>query len=354
MILSFRKIITHKTIFFLLIGIALASCKSSYMTLTIENMQHAKEELSPDIQSITLMNRSMTSQFQNYREDSLQMYFYRKGFQLSNIVLDSTAADTTIRALADLMFESGRYDVVIPLERNIKRSLAYGILPDTLPSDQVREICTIFNTDALMVLERFVIKAMADYSREKVFYSASGNEYLYATLDLKYSAFFRIYKPGTKTLIKEIELNDTIYWESTDFTQEGLFSKLPSVKQALINAGIKVALDVDSKLSPTWIPEKRGYFLLNRKDDQGQRFMRENKYDEAANYWAEIAKSTNKKIRSKAEFNLALISELNGDIDSAIEFGLKSFYSHYRFQTETYLKKLEARKKVLQKQDNTK
>jgi len=354
MILFFRKIITHKTIFFFLLGITMASCKSSYVILTIENMQHAKEELPSDIQSITLMNRSMTSQFQNYREDSLQMYFYRKGFQLSNIVLDSTAADTTIRALADLMFESGRYDVVIPLERNIKRSLAYAALPDTLPSDKVREICTIFKTDALMVLERFVIKAMADYSREKVFYSASGNEYLYATLDLKYSAFFRIYKPGTKTLVKEIELNDTIYWESTDFTQEGLFSKLPSIKQALINAGIKVALDVDSKLSPTWIPEKRGYFLLNRKDDQGQRFMRENKYDEAANYWAEIAKSTNKKIRSKAEFNLALISELNGDIDRAIEFGLKSFYSHYRFQTETYLKKLEARKKAIQKQDNTK
>jgi hypothetical protein len=283
------------------------------------------------------------------------MYFYRKGFQLSNIVLDSTAADTTIRALAELMFESGRYDVVIPLERNFKRNLSYGILPDTLGPEQVREICTIFKTDALMVLERFVIKTMADYSEEKSIDATSGNVYSYnATLDMKYNAFFRIYKPGVRTLVKEIELNDTIYWESTDYTQERLFSKLPSVKQALINTGIKVALDVDSKLSPTWIPEKRGYFLLNKKDDQGQRFMRENKFDEAGQYWAEMAKSINKKIRSKAEFNLALISELNGDIDSAIEFGLKSFYSHYRFQTESYLKKLEARKKKIQNQDNTK
>jgi hypothetical protein len=296
----------------------------------------------------------MTGQFQNYKEDSLQMYFYRKGFQLSNVVLDSTAADTTIRALAELMFESGRYDVVIPLERNLKRSQSYANLPDTLPSDQVREICTIFNTDALMVLERFVIKTMADYSEEKFINVTSGNVFSYnATLDLKYSAFFRVYKPGAKTLVKEIELNDTIYWESADYTQERLFSKLPSVKQALINTGIKVALDVDSKLSPTWIQEKRGYFLLKRKDDQGQRFMSENKYDEAASYWAEMAKSTNKITRSKAEYNLALISELNGEIDKAIEFGLKSFYSHYRFQTETYLKKLEARKSALQKQDST-
>ena len=348
----FKKITTHKTILFLLSGLLLVSCRSNYAILTIENIQHAKEELSPEIQSITLMNRSMNSQFQNHREDSLQMYFYRKGFQLSNVVLDSAASDTTIRALAALMFESGRYDVVVPLERNFKRTLSYDIIPDTLSQSQVREICTNFNTDALMVLERFSTKAMADYSAEKFLDGNSGNVYSYnATLDLKYDAFFRIYKPGRNTLIKEIALSDTIYWESADYTLEGLFSKLPSVKQALINAGIKVALDVDSKLSPTWIPEKRGYFLFKSKDDQGKKFMNENNYKEAGQYWTEMAQSTNKKIRSKAEYNLALINELNGDIDKAIEFGLKSFYSFYRFQTETYLKKLEARKLALQKTD---
>ena len=348
--LSFRRIIAYITILFFLTGIALTSCKSNYAIITIENMQHAKEELSPDIQSITLMNRSMNSQFRNYNEDSLQMYFYRKGFQLSNIVLDSTAADTTLKALAELMFESGRYDMVIPLERNFKRKISFGTLPDTLRPDQVREICTNFKTDALMVMERYVTKVMADYSEERYMDAAAGHSSSYnATLDLKYNASFRIYKPGAKTLVKEIELSDTIYWESADYTQERLFSKLPSVKQALINAGIKVALDVDSKLSPSWVSEKRGYFLFKNKDDQGQQFMNENKYDEAGKYWEEMAKSINKKIRSKAEYNLALINELNGDIDKALEFGLKSFYSKYRFQTEIYLKKLEARKKLLQK-----
>jgi len=350
MMLFFRKIRSYKTILFFLIGITVISCKSNYAIVTIENMQHAKEELSPDIQSITLMNRSMSRQFQNHREDSLQMYFYRKGFQLSNIVLDSIAADTTIRALAELMFESGRYDVVVPLERNFKRNLSYEILPDTLSTAEVSEICTNFNTDALMVLERFSTKTMADYSAERYSDGTSGNVYSYnATLDLKYDAFFRIYKPGIKTLVKEIALRDTIYWESVDNTHEGLFSKLPTVKQALINAGIKVALDVDSKLSPTWIPEKRGYFLFKNKDDQGQKFMNENNYDEAGKYWAEMARSTNKKTRSKAEYNLALINELNGDMDKAIEYGLKSFYSFYRYQTESYLKKLEARKITMQK-----
>ena len=91
--------------------------------------------------------------------------------------------------------------------------------------------------------------------------------------------------------------------------------------------------------------------MFKRKDDQGKKFMNENNYKEAGQYWTEMAQSTNKKIRSKAEYNLALINELSGDIDKAIEFGLKSFYSFYRFQTQTYLKKLEARKLALQKTD---
>jgi len=334
----------------ILTGMMIVSCKTNYVALTIENSLPAKEELPGDIQSLTLLNRSMSSQFENFQEDSLQIHFYRKGFQLSKIVLDSLASDTTIRALADLLFESGRYDVVVPLERNIRRNLSYEILPDTLPGDSVEALCKAYNTDALMVLEKFSTKVLTDISRETLMNATTGYNYsYYASMDIKYDAFFRIYRPGQNPVVKELRLVDTIYWESADYTQVKLFQKMPSVKQGLINAGIKVALEVDEKLSPAWIPEKRGYFLIERKNDRGQQFMRENKYDEAAKYWREIAGSKNKMLRSKAEYNLALISELNGDLDRALEWGLKSFYSYYRYQTEAYLKKLKERKETLQK-----
>ena len=366
--LSLKKIISFRTSILFLAGILVVSCKSNFVLLTIENVRPASDELPADIQSITLMNRSMNSQFDNYQEDSLQVYFYRKNYQLSKIVLDSTAADTTIRALAELLFESGRYDVVVPLERNLRREpadavnnwnlseteqqlagdLSYELIPDTLNSSIVAKICESYDTDALMVLERFSTKVLADYSTEKYLNATTGVNYsYYASLDLRYDALFRIYQPGKTALVKEIDLTDTIYWESADYSQERLFGKLPSIKQALISAGIRIALEVDSKLSPTWIPEKRGYFLFNPKNDKGQEFMNERLYEEAERYWAELAHSTNKKIRSKAEYNLALISELNGDLNGAIDWGLKSFYSYYRKQTETYLKKLQNRKKTI-------
>ena len=346
----FKKIFSLNGLIFFMTGFLLISCKSYYIPLTIEDPNPSTDELPKDVQSLTLMNRSMDNQFKNYQEDSLQNFFYRNGYQLSKIVLDSTAADTTIKALAALIFESGRYDVVVPVDRNIKRILPYEFLPDTLNPEQVSQICRNYNTDALMVMERFTTKLMADNSREKYIDQNLNAFYTYnASLDLKYDAFFRIYKPGKKTLIKEIELIDTISWESTDSNQTRMINKIPSIKMAMIDAGIKVALDIDSKLSPTWTQEKRGYFLFNPGDDRGQQLMNDSNYEAAGKYWDEMAQSKNKKIRSKAEYNLALVKELNGDIDGAIEWGLKSFYSFYRYQTEAYLKRLQVRKESILK-----
>lgn len=339
------KLLSHKILLFCLIGLVAVSCKSYYTTLTIETPKPAKEELTSDIKSITLMNRSVNNQFLNYQEDSLQLYFYRNGYQLSKDILDISASDTTIQALAALMFESGRYDIVVPLERNIKRNLPYEVIPDTLSTTLVNGICSQYNTDALMVMEQFSTKVMADYTSEKYNDPRFGNSYsFYASLDVKYSAFFRVYKSGIKDPVKEFQITDTIYWESADGTQSRLFQKLPFIKQALINAGIKVALDVDSKISPAWSSEKRGYFLFDLKNDSGQQLMNENKTEEARVFWMEKAQSTNKKIKSRAEYNLALASELDGNIDQALEWGLKSFYTYYQYQTEVYLRKLKALK----------
>ena len=328
----------------------LMSCKSYYATLTIENALPRKNELPNDIQSLTLMNRSMNNQFLNFKEDTLQKYFNQNGYQLSKIVLDSLVADTTIKALASLLFESGRYDVVVPLERNLHRDISYDLIPDTLSNQQVADICETFNTDALMVLERFYTKTMADYTFVKQMNPNTEINYAYyAALDVKYDAFFRIYKPGHPPYIKELKLDDTIYWESFENSKANLFSKLPSVKKAMINAGIKIALDVDSKISPYWLREKRRYFLFSKTNDKGQQLINENKYEEAGDYWVEMTKLKNKSIRSKAEFNLALLSELNGDIDAAIDWGLKSFHTQYRYQTENYLKKLQARRETINK-----
>ena len=113
---------------------------------TVEIPVPSKFEFPDSIQSLTIMNRSLTSEFQNFKEKDLQLDFYKKNFEINALLLDSTAADTTIKVLGDLLFDSQRFDVVIPVDRNIYRLLPYNEKPKPLDWDYVSEICEICNS----------------------------------------------------------------------------------------------------------------------------------------------------------------------------------------------------------------
>lgn len=330
----------------LLLLILLSSCTSSYRTIMIETAKPSSDQLPESIKSLTLMNRSISPEFKNYDEDSLQLYFYNQNFDEEAVILDSVAADTTLRALAQLLFESGRYDVVIPLERNFKRDLPFNRMPEELDWDEVTQICEEFNTDALLVIERYYNKLTTDY------FAVQGGwgflAYATATIDSKYDAVIRIYDPVKREIAKQLVISDTIYWYETDASTEEIFRRLPSIKQCLIQTGIQVALETDSRLSPQWTPENRSYYVLDKNDAQEiSGYIDNDNWESAYNYWLQFSTSEKKSIKSKAEYNLALASEMLGNIDQAIEWANRSYYTEYRSQTVQYLYRLKERKEIL-------
>ncbi len=330
----------------LLLGVSLlASCVSSYKTVYVEVAKPTANLLSNEIVSLALMNRSMTSEFNNFPADSLQRYFYQRGFDVSAAVLDSSAADTTLKVLAELLFESGRYDVVIPEERNIPRSERYFKVLPPLEWDYVSEICETYQTDALLVMERYMNKVMTNYM--KVPYS----EMHEASIDSKYDAIVRIYDPAKKEIVQQLIVADTVYWSEADYSQNNLFTnRLVPVKQALIETGIRVALELDSKLSPQWQTQTRGYFALKQANSPLlESAIRDNNWGAAYEHWQELlAKTKNKSEKSQLEYNLAIASEMIGNLDEAAQWATQSYQTQYRKQTESYLYQLKSRKQTVE------
>ncbi|MGQ8335379.1 DUF6340 family protein [Sunxiuqinia sp. A32] len=327
--------------------VVIQSCTSSFKSVYIETARPSESMLPNDIVSLTLMNRSITNEFENYPKDSIQKFFYKQKFQLSSILLDSMAADTTLKVLGELLFESGRYDVVIPEERNIYRGLRFYKIGQDLNWDYVENICELYNTDALLVMERYYNKISTEFGISG--FSYNGDEVLEASIDSKYDAVFKIYDPRKKEIVKKMVISDTIYWYNDGTTQAEVFGNLPPIKEVLLNTGIQVALDMDDRLSPSWRSEHRGYFSINNESSEIINYINEGDWENAYNYWLNFTDDDNKGIRSKAEFNMALSSEMLGDIDEAIEWAKKSYFTQYRKQTEDYLSKLSKRKEYLQK-----
>lgn len=322
------------------------SCVTSYHTITIETARPSQSFLPEYITSLTLMNRSISKEFRDFNTDSLQRYFYSRNFNVNSVVLDSTAADTTLKVLGDLLFESGRYDVVIPKDRNFARDLKFFRVPEELDWNEVRQICEEFQTDALLVMERYFNKLITKYTIHPAM--PGYEEYVTASIDSKYDAVVKIYDPVKEEIVRQLVVADTVSWYDSDLSTRNLFTKLPSLKECLIQTGIQVALDLDSKLSPEWIREKRGYFVIEKDDiERIANWVEQNDWQSAYDYWLPFAGSEKKPVKSKAQFNLALASEMLGRIDEAIRWANESYRSEYHTQTEQYLYKLGKRKAIL-------
>ena len=337
---------------FLILILTLVSCVST-QSLLIEIPQKAKDELPPDIQSLLIVSRIVDNRYNDLKTDSLQRIFYKQNFDYDTIINDIQSVDTLLRAMGDLLFESGRYDIVIPenrflpFERNAFMSVE-------MPWDEVKNLCEVYNTDAVASLDYFKTRVLTSYDKDSYYSPMDGQFYAYSAADIKiaYEALIRVYDPSDEKIPVRKFMRDTIFWDDVGPTAAELFEHFTPVKQALAETGIAIALDFSDEISTIWSQERRAIFSKGDADlKQAAVLVNANNWDSAMTIWKDIAdKSSSKSLKSKAELNLAVGFELRGDIDAAISWALKSYETMFRNVTYNYLETLKRRKNELKKQ----
>ena len=335
----------------LLIAISV-SCIST-KTLTIEIPQQSRNELPQSIQSLTLVNRTVDGSFNNLDTDSLQKIFYLQNFNYDTIINDIQASDTTLKALGELLFESGRYDFVIPENRFLDFE-KNSFLNMPMEWEEAKELCEIYNTDAVLSLDYFKTRVSTEYKKES-FYDPVRDGFAWASfaeMKVSYEALFRVYDPVQEKIIMREFFSDTVTWEDAAGSVGVLFERFTPVKTALSEVGIAIALDFSGKISTTWHRESRKLFVKGDANlKQAALFAEDNKWETAMTLWMETLKNTNSKtIKSRAEFNIAVGYELQGEINEAISWALKSYETMYRQVTYDYLEILKRRKYTLKRQ----
>jgi hypothetical protein len=329
--------------FFLAIAALALNASAQLMKFKTEIPQPPKFRISDSIQSFTLLNRALTPEFLNLNEDTLQFYFYRHNFAVNKIVLDSMAADTTIKALGEILFNSDRFDIVIPVERNIYRLLPFNQTPEPLSWNYVKTICEHYQTDALIVLENIAMRTVTNYHVE---YTPEKSHY--ASIDFYSRAHWRIYDPKKKQILVDYKTNeDTLFWDSFETDLKTTFRNLPSIKEAAAETGIKIATDFGEIISPKWTEENRYYYVLNDTAiDESVKLAAEGDWNRALENWQKFADKGNSVKRSKIMLNLALAYEMTGDLPVAINTARESQKIYYREITNYYLKLLLKRAKT--------
>ena len=328
------------------------SCIST-KPLLIEIPQKSKKELPQNIQSLVLIARVIDDSYINWNEDSLQNLFFNKGFNYDTIINDIQTVDTLLKATGELLFESGRYDFVIP-ENRFPKIENTSLMAGEMPWNEVKELCDTFKTDAVLSLDYFKTRVITDYEKTVNFEVFSNNfrDEARAEMKVSYEALFRIYDPSFEKVIMRKFMRDTVVWNGVDRSARDLFYWYTPVKQALNEAGIAIALDLSGEISPAWLKDKRSYFANGDANlKSAVSLVISGQWEQAMALWMNTAEtSKSKSVKSKAEFNIALAYEMLGDIDSAIDWAMKSYTTMYRINTYNYLEILEQRKKQTNKQ----
>ncbi|WP_297087416.1 DUF6340 family protein [uncultured Draconibacterium sp.] len=341
------------TNYMVLIGIVILSYAcSSTKRILVEFPQKPKNDIPQNIQSLLLVNRTVDNTYTNFQKDSLQRIFYKNDFNLDTTIFDLTSVDTSLVALGELLFESGRFDFVIPENRHLSAS-KNAFFTSAMNWNEVREMCELYHTDAVLSMDMYKTRVITKLEEESVFDPNQGFfiSAVGAQMVVVYEALYRLYDPQTEKIIAREVFKDTLMWEDIALNVRDLFSDFTPVKQALTEAGIALALDFSEQISTGWRSEYRMIFKSGSAElKQAALYTDSNEWDKAIAAWEKIAQgSDSKSVKSKALFNLAIACEIEGDIDCAIQKALDSYNIAYHPLTYQYLELLERKKKNLKK-----
>lgn len=330
------------------IAMALMS-QAQLQRFKVEIPKNPRYSIADSIRSVTIMNRSVSDEFENYISDSLQIDFYEANFDTDRVLLDSAAADTSIRVLGDILFESQRFDIVIPVDRYIPRYLSYKNEPSPLIWEYVASICDLYKTDALIVLENFAIRTVTNYEKHYEAWNSGGlTDTHEAKMDFYYRAHWRIYEPKNQEILVDVIEQDTLYWDGYEKNINLLFARLPSIKSALLETGIAAAIDLSKHIAPKWELETRFYYKLKDKSiDIAINYAAEGDWPEALELWLDFTERGNRQTRSKVMLNVALAYEMLGDLDNAIKWTRTSKRIYYREVVNHYYKELLKQKQLI-------
>jgi hypothetical protein len=144
---------------------------------------------------------------------------------------------------------------------------------------------------------------------------------------------------------------DTISWQIRTDNIQYQIERLPSHKDAVLNAADIAGNKFAEYIIPHWKEVNRMYYHSNQVDlKKADKLVKENKWMEAAKIWKTNINNPNINIAAKCKFNMGLACEMQNDFDAAIDWIVQSFHDlgqknevHYN-NCMSYIRVLSQRK----------
>lgn len=321
--------------------IIFCSCGSTN-SLRLTVTQPAPVTVPADIKKIAIINRSEMNK-QNGVIDVVD-----KVFSLEGKELDKEGAASGVTGLKEAFLKYDRFTDVILQENSIRNNVGPGIFPSPILWDDVTKLCNILNVDAIFVLELFDTDSKISYTSSPI----TKNTPLGKITVLEHTAHmatrikmgWRLYDPAGKDILDEYPYETTLNFYGKGVNPAAAAAALISRKDAVKQAANQAGNDYALRIFPYSLRVARDYYVKGTDNFSiAKRKAQTGNWDGAAVYWKQETNNPDGKIAGRACYNMAIISEINGDLTGAIQWAQKAYEQYNNRLALGYVRILKGR-----------
>lgn len=208
--------------------------------------------------------------------------------------------------------------------------------------DDISKLETCNKSDIVYLLDSIYI-VMEENKTKKVFYYDHYEYYKYRKFFS--SAYFTALDLKHKKIIERYNHKDTLLWENMNADINIIENNFPDIKKSLKIFGYWLGYDYAARVFPFWVQNDRILYVTGNRDfKKAANLFNENKFNEASKIWNKYINYYDKEIVARAYYNLALVSEMNGKLDNAIEYLIESYKIKQKDKTKLYILQLQKRR----------
>lgn len=326
----------------LIITVALlVSCKTNQLYLNV--VEPAPVQIPSAVTNVGIINRYLPT------DETKVIDAIDRTLSLEGKNLDKDGAAESVKGLADELSGNVRFSSVVIIDDIKFKTPGLTNFPVPLKWEIVEMICSEKNTDALFALERYDTDTRVNYSSQTVDIKTPlgkipGLEHQ-VDMETLVKTGWRIYYPSTKSILDEYA-----YDESIVFTGKGInplvaasavIGRKDAVNQVSNKAGHSYAL----RILPYQIRVSRDYYVKGTNNFKiAKRKAQVGKWDEAGQLWEKETNNSSGKIAGRACYNMAIINEINGDLETALGWAQRAYEDYNNKLALDYVRLLERRR----------
>lgn len=333
---------THSAIKLLCIAITavmIASCTQTLYT-SVDVLRPAKVVFGKNINHIILLNNTVAQPpGDGHKLEQLNQKVKNVALNTDSVALFCLGALTN-ELNAKAFFKSVR------LKKESQNCSDNFLRATPLELDTVKAICATYNADAAIILDKIKVDdIIAEY------YEPEENAFA-GVFEVRYETDWSIVEANTGHSAR-IRYRDTIYWENPSYNLKIAMNGLPRRIDGVIDGALHAGRKTANRLTPYWEKEDRYFFRSrNKYIRSGIDSIYIKQWDAAARMWEMALRSSSPGTRAFAANNIAVVMEINGDIDKAIQYQQRAIKDYpgstfmnqqYYYLMVNYLNELKAR-----------